>query len=58
MRKYSVDGNDEFVRQKDSTSCLSKISQLDRFLSSRIAGVANPIIESLLLPFALAFNRW
>ena len=64
MRAYSVDGSDEvshdkFVRQtEDTISCLSKISELDRFLSSKIAGFANPIIEVLLLPFALAFNRW
>ena len=63
MRAYSVDGSDEvsydkFVRQTDTISCLNKISELDRFLSSKIAGFANPIIEVLLLPFALAFNRW
>ena len=62
QRTYTDDGYDEiqqdkFVRQTDVTSCLDKISQLDRFISSKIAGYSNPIVETLLLPFALAFNR-
>ena len=50
---------DEFIRQSDSsTSCLKRISDLDRFMSAKLAEISNPIIETLLLPFALAFNRF
>ena len=37
---------------------MKPISDLDKFLSTELQQISNPILELLLLPFALIFNRF